>query len=278
MLYCAVASDYEERSLTIGKKHHLFPSEPTSYKLLMNYRPINILIHCSQNVNSILLMNTFHSSSSDIEDECENNDFCISISGCGNLNQIISTCTDSIWVYIDPAQDSEVTLEASYIPNTSCNAIPEDKYTFCGAMDYNSCNRCEGDCRLAECIGVDRSDYSTYTVLSLCLPFSTSSDEVSTRCLAHKDVENAQWKQECKDSLFIDEVGWKNVIIVMVVTALYVSIVIVVGWYHWYYKQDGRPPIKCCKFCPKILFPDKERVIERRNREGVDLEMRYRSI
>ena len=278
LAFCKISAlhytDYTLTDLTIGKKHHIYPTDLSAYHIQMNYKPLFISLQSDLPLLSLTLSTTAWDGKGDISNICESSaDYCISLQD-GSMNSTISSCIDELWIYIDPLQNTEITVLLSYIPDRTCDPIPEDIYSICGSMDYSSCNTCGNNCRIGECIGIDKYNYSRYTVLSLCVPFTTTKEELNGRCLAHKDVEYSQWKRDCKEELFIDEISWKNVVLVMAVVIVYVSALVLVTFYHCFYKQKGRAPVKCCRWCPKVLFPDEERLIKQEEyKQQLDMEM-----
>lgn len=179
---------------------------------------------------------------------------CGEVQSMTSSESIIGTCISDLYIYVKAKADTKFHLAVQYITG-ECDKIVENLYTQCGSMNYAECDRCDDECRLAECIRSKRYNSEEKILMNLCLPYTVSDDEISERCLSYKGVDVGTWKQDCDNSIDIGSVGAGTVVALVLIMMSFFGFVGAVAWYNWKMKMTGTPPIKCCKFCPDVLFP-----------------------
>ncbi|OMJ68825.1 hypothetical protein SteCoe_33619 [Stentor coeruleus] len=188
---------------------------------------------------------------------------------CGEISEsttsevIIGACVGDLYIYVKTTAKASLTIASNYL-DEKCDHIVENLYTKCGSMNYEECDKCGDDCRLAECIREKRSNEDEKLIMSLCLPYNVSDDELNSRCSGHINVDSGKWKKDCSDSIYIGSIGAGTIIALVIIMMAFFGFVGVVTWYNLKIKTTGHPPITCPRFCPEILFPRAN--VERRMR------------
>lgn len=117
------------------------------------------------------------------------------------------------------------------------------------------CDRCDGQCRLADCKRILKGTFDYEVIATLCLPYSIDDKEVKNRCEAHKDIHLSEWRQDCSGNIDIDSIGLWSSIAIGLLMVVYFGFIGTVGWYNYKFRRTGQPPIKCPRMCPEALFP-----------------------
>lgn len=189
------------------------------------------------------------------DNKCPSNAvLCGEISGSSASEVIIGACVGDIYIYVKAASKVSLTITSNYIQG-KCDPIPENLYTKCGSLNYEECDKCGDDCRLAECIKEERSKQEEELIMSLCLPYDSSDYEINSRCKGHVHVDSGRWKQDCDNSLNIDSVGSMTIIALVLIMIFFFGFFALVTWYNWRMKSDENPPFRCHRICPEMLFP-----------------------
>lgn len=179
---------------------------------------------------------------------------------CGEISEsttseaIIGACVGDLYIYVKTTAKASLTIASNYLDG-KCDHIVENLYTKCGSMNYEECDKCGDDCRLAECIREKRGNENELLIMSLCLPYNASEEELNSRCQGHVHVDSGKWKQSCSDSIDIGSIGAGTIIALVIIMIAFFGFVGVVTWYNLKIKTTGNPPIRCHRFCPEILFP-----------------------
>ncbi|OMJ67429.1 hypothetical protein SteCoe_35410 [Stentor coeruleus] len=204
-------------------------------------------------------------------DKCDNK--CLSNAVlCGEISEsstsevIIGACVSDIYIYVKAASKVTLTITSSYIQG-KCDPIPENLYTKCGSLNYEECDKCGDDCRLAGCIKEKKNNQEEKIIMNLCLPYDSSDYEINIRCKGHVYVDSGKWKQDCNNSLKIQSVGSATIAALVLIMIFFFGFFGLVTWYNWRMKNDGNPPFRCPRICPEVLFP--RRVVRRMNNEDV---------
>lgn len=156
-----------------------------------------------------------------------------------------------MYIVVDADKDAAFVFNAVYLDG-ACDPVVENDYTFCGALGYDDCDRCDSKCRLAECFSKQDE-----IVAKMCLPSHIEMSEMEDRCYSIKDAVSYDWRSECKHSeANASSVG--TILLICCFVALFVAFVGSVAWYHWRLRKTGQPPMTCPKFCPRALFPQPE--------------------
>ena len=113
---------------------------------------------------------------------------------CGELydfsasETVIGTCISDLYIYVLASGEAKFRITSQYLPG-ECDRIEENLYTQCGSMSYTECDKCDDECRLANCVRKQRHNSKEAILMNLCLPYTTSKDEVDDRCKEYKDVD-----------------------------------------------------------------------------------------
>lgn len=189
------------------------------------------------------------------ENKCSSNAaLCGEISESNASEVIIGACIEDLYIYIKASGKTSITIASNYL-SEKCDHINENPYTQCGSMNYEECDRCGDNCRLAECIKEQRPNEKEKLIMNLCLPSNTSTSEVNEKCQGHINVDSGRWKQDCDDTIKIGNIGALTLIALVVTMMGFFGLFGVVFWYNWKMRINGVPPIKCCRLCPDMLFP-----------------------
>jgi hypothetical protein len=171
---------------------------------------------------------------------------------------VIGACISDLYVYVKTKPTStisnSISIIAAYLQG-QCDHIEETLYATCGSMNYKECDRCDDQCRVAECVQSARHDQPEKILQTLCLPYTVESFELNTRCLGYKAVDFGKWKQGCDDSIDTGSVGAGTVVALVLIMMGFFAFVGAVTWYNWKLKTSGVPPVRCFGWCPAVLFP-----------------------
>ncbi|CAG9318845.1 unnamed protein product [Blepharisma stoltei] len=171
-----------------------------------------------------------------------------------NVQITIGACVDEIYIYVKVSKESTLSFSGSYYQG-DCDPIEENLYTKCGAMTYAQCDVCGDECRLAFCKKRSRDGKDPEVKTSLCLPYNVTAEELTDRCDDYMNVDYGEWKDSCNKSLEIGNIGALTIIMLVLMTIAFFGFIGIVTWYNFKLRTTGKPPIKCFKFCPEILFP-----------------------
>ena len=254
LLLVYVCSGLEFQELKVDKYYNMvFESECEAYHVKANYQRLSFFIQ-SEMIGRIKWTDTkYDFCSTTTFEECKDNStVCGTAYNIDNLHVSVGACLDDLYLYVEPKDAQSQTLRFNY-EEGACETIEENLYTQCGALNYRECDRCGDECRLAECM--DRTLSGDVLRISLCLPYNITSDEMEKRCIRYKDVDYAEWKTECDDSISMNNVGVGTIILLVILMGVFLSFAGLVVWYNWKLRSTGRPPMKCFDFCPEILFP-----------------------
>jgi hypothetical protein len=162
----------------------------------------------------------------------------------------IGACISDMYLVVNGKHPSLV-VQAKYVEG-ACDPIPENDYTFCGALSYDNCDRCDSRCRLAVCRNRKEEDLA-----DLCLPNDVSMNEIKDRCFSVMGAVSYDWKEECKHAEADQSSAW-TIVLILLFVLLFLAFIGSVGFYHWRLRKTGEAPIKCPRFCPQALFPQPE--------------------
>ena len=170
------------------------------------------------------------------------------------VQTVVGTCISDLYLYVKSSDKSSFAISTQY-EEGECDKIVENLYTQCGSMNYAECDKCDDECRLANCIATERYNSPEKILMNLCLPFGAGDQEVEDRCVQYKGVDKGVWKQDCDNSIDVGSVGAGTVVVLVVIMMAFFGFVGIVTWYNWKLKAEGTPPIKCLRCCPDVLFP-----------------------
>lgn len=165
----------------------------------------------------------------------------------------VGSCVSDMYFVVEAGVGGTFNFFANYLEG-ACDPVVENDYTYCGALTYQNCDRCNSKCRLAECKSKDNA-----VVADLCLPSHVSMAEIEERCYAVMGSETYDWKSECSSSE-ADSSSIGTVLLICFFGVTFLAFVGSVGWYHWRLRKTGQVPLTCPGFCPHALFPPQPEV------------------
>lgn len=228
----------------------------TAFHFKLNYQRTSLSFLCHSGIANIRWSDKkYKDLGASTFEKCETDAIvCGKSTGCEDTHLIVGACLDDFYVYVDSSVLAAMTFVSEYVGGT-CDAIKEDAYSLCGAMNYQECDVCGDSCQLAKCLSKTTHIEEYQVATHLCLPTSVFSAEINERCRDFYNVEKGEWKEDCDDSIHIQTVGWGTIVLLVVLMFAFISFFISVVYYNWRLRTTGNPPVKCSKCCPIILFP-----------------------
>ena len=276
---------------------------PNRYaKIELNTQLVNVekMLITDTKINaSCAYENSVTSNSQNTINSCcalNNASICIEVKKPTYYDLKMEYCIESVFLYVCPIKEGKSWLDwfstnkdsnqtnsfisvfAKVNSTQGCNSLEFSPYSSCASIGLDACrshDKCKIDCSYFSCnkeLPVDEDGNSnTKTIFSMCLPKSTSDDEVINRCKSHLEFKNTEpildericnptssntqnQKNESQGNGF-----FKILCVIISMIGMFTFMASV--YFRYKISNDSEQPFDVPNFCPNFIFPRLDRTL-----------------
>lgn len=222
-----------------------------------NFKPLSIEFQSDAPLYYYLLTDVPYAT---CPSDCDSNSlYCTRGASQKAFKDIISACTESVYLYMVPKTPSRqlenpinITLKTDYVQDSPCEGYDRTPANYCKMLSIDQClNECNQGCGLLHCFYKQNTKMTE--AFSMCLPDTTSTAEQTRRCAVYEKANQHSWEGCGVDESNSAALFW--LIFMVILGTLGLSLGAAVFYYRYNMKKNGRAPFTVPRWCPNCFFP-----------------------
>ncbi|CAG9313501.1 unnamed protein product [Blepharisma stoltei] len=238
-----------------GKVEDTVRNECEIFQYKANYKPLSIEFESGSPLYYYIISTI---PSETCPKDCDPSDLYCNKSRAKKFKEIVSVCTESVYLYFVPNMDKNVvrpvnyTIKTDYLQNSPCEGFDRTPANFCKMLPADEClNNCDKGCGLLHCYY--KKNMKWEEAFNMCLPDTVNSAEKKMRCEAYDKAIHHTWEGCGTEESGSAWLFWLIFFVILGSIALFLGVT--VFYYRYMLKKTGRAPFTVPTFCPQLFFP-----------------------